>query len=129
MKNRYLYPPTWDEVSLGVKQEAEWKCELCGEPNNKDTWHILTTAHIIPIGRLIKRWNLIAVCQRCHVGTVEKFSQKLKYLRRVISNPITEEELKALKVIALLTRKEIISKKCNTLNSSQMSLFGATEHY
>lgn len=61
------YSEDWADISLAVKQNAGWKCEICGTPNNFETGHILTVHHLD--GREFNNdpENLIAACQRCHL--------------------------------------------------------------
>ena len=46
-----LYPENWDEISLSVKQNANWTCEWCGRPcrppgvSQKDTEKWLKDNH------------------------------------------------------------------------------------
>ena len=108
--NRKLYPKNWKEISEKVKEKAGYKCELCGHKHEVKGWHILTTAHIIPLTMLCEEWNLIAACQRCHIGRVEKISQKLKFLVAMFNEPdfmITNAELKAY---ATVEKKYLLKK-------------------
>ena len=61
------YPPNWAEIAKQVKDEAEWKCERCGHPHDPANGYMLTTAHMIPDKANVERWNLAALCQRCHL--------------------------------------------------------------
>lgn len=31
MRNRHLYPVNWEEISLSVRQRANWQCQCCGK--------------------------------------------------------------------------------------------------
>ena len=66
------YPKDWPQIAKRVKDEAGWKCERCGEQHNRLTAHVLTVAHLIPDKSLCERWNLAALCQRCHLSTQGK---------------------------------------------------------
>ena len=60
------YPPNWPQVALQVKEEAGWQCERCsvkhgGPPN------VLTVHHLDGNKWNLERWNLAALCQRCHL--------------------------------------------------------------
>ena len=61
------YPDNWVEIARAVKDEAGWKCERCGHPHDPANGYMLTTAHLVPDKSLCERWNLAALCQRCHL--------------------------------------------------------------
>jgi len=70
-EDRALYPKNWKEISLKVKQEQRWKCLFCdaahGQPNPKTgAIVVLTTAHYDGFPGNWERYNLGALCQRCH---------------------------------------------------------------
>ncbi len=73
-ENRILYPKNWKEISKRVRYDlANNKCEICGVPNK--TIHpvtgskvVLTVAHLDQNPRNCKRYNLRAMCQRCHIN-------------------------------------------------------------
>lgn len=80
------------ELSLKCKEQADYKCELCG-------YHALDAHHIIPLeeGGPNTLDNLICVCRSCHRQIhkgVYKFDENLKKFQPVI-NPahiIPDEE-------------------------------------
>lgn len=122
---RENYPDNWDEISLQVKQEAGWKCERCGEPHSVETWHILTTHHIIPDTSLNERWNLIALCQRCNLKAEainRQFRLSLKTWRKYANEDWMMQQLKAY---ASKIREELLKQKRTKSNSKWTSLFGA----
>ena len=66
------YPEDWKEIRQTILERAENKCELCGAENYKPHWKtgnkvILTIAHIDQDRENNKEWNLLALCQRCHL--------------------------------------------------------------
>jgi len=61
------YPANWAEIAKQVKDEAGWKCERCKHPHDPTNGYTLTTAHLIPDKGNCARWNLAALCQRCHL--------------------------------------------------------------
>jgi 5-methylcytosine-specific restriction endonuclease McrA len=68
---RLLYPPDWPTISLKVKEKAGWKCELCGAAHGQPhpitgSIVVLTTHHLDFDPSNCERWNLMALCQRCH---------------------------------------------------------------
>lgn len=62
------YPQHWAQIAKLVKDEAEWKCERCGHPHDFDSKHVLTVHHLDGDKSNCERWNLAALCQRCHLS-------------------------------------------------------------
>ena len=71
--DRRRYPPDWDEIARRVKDEADWKCEVCGlqcrRPGEPFDTHrrTLTVAHLDHTPENCERSNLKAMCPRCHL--------------------------------------------------------------
>jgi hypothetical protein len=63
-----LYPGNWHEIARRVKDEADWRCEQCGHPHAPDVGYSLTVHHIDGDPRNSCSWNLVALCQRCHLS-------------------------------------------------------------
>lgn len=68
-RHRGEYPPDWPEIAKRVKDEEGWKCERCTEPHDPDprTGNTLTVHHLDGDKSNVERWNLAALCQRCHL--------------------------------------------------------------
>lgn len=70
---RYRYPSNWDEIAFKVKQEAGWKCQVCGKqcrrPGEPFDTHrrTLTVAHLDHVPEHMERSNLMAMCAPCHL--------------------------------------------------------------
>ena len=87
------YPENWPEISLGVKEEAGWRCVRCRHPDfspeersekNQCGWRIcddlcrhgrrvflkrvLTVHHLDSEKANVRWWNLAALCQVCHLS-------------------------------------------------------------
>jgi len=62
------YPPDWREISYSVKAEHRWKCERCGHPDDRAAGYLLTVHHLDGNKSNCERWNLAALCQRCHLS-------------------------------------------------------------
>lgn len=62
------YPHDWKALSLLVKQEAEWRCARCGAPNHYASHYVLTVHHFDGDKANCARWNLMPLCQRCHLS-------------------------------------------------------------
>ena len=73
------YPDNWDEIAFAVKEAAGWKCERCGHPHEVETGYVLTVAHMIPDKSNVEKWNLAALCQRCHLHCQHKIDFEQPY--------------------------------------------------
>ncbi len=71
--DRKRYPANWDEIARRVKDEADWKCEVCGRqcrrPGEPFDTHrrTLTVAHLDHTPENCERSNLKAMCPACHL--------------------------------------------------------------
>lgn len=70
MRNKPVgtYPPDWPDIALRVKEDAGWCCVRCGHPNDRESGHVLTTAHLDNDKSNCRWWNCAALCQRCHLS-------------------------------------------------------------
>lgn len=62
------YPANWVEIAQSVKTAAGWKCIRCGHPHDVDSGHVLTVHHADMNPANCAWWNLLALCQRCHLS-------------------------------------------------------------
>jgi len=78
------YPPDWRQISLRIKQRAEWQCGCLGECGRTHTGRcvaihlgpapasgkrvVLTTAHLDHTPENCADDNLRAMCQACHLA-------------------------------------------------------------
>ena len=68
-KFKGVYPPEWTkEFRDGIRREAGNKCERCGHPHEPAAGYSLTVHHLDNNKGNIARWNLAALCQRCHLA-------------------------------------------------------------
>jgi len=61
------YPADWPLIAFRVKDRAAWRCVRCSRhhaPRNGDT---LTVHHLDGDKANCAKWNLAALCQRCHL--------------------------------------------------------------
>lgn len=67
MKNTFSndYTADWQEVARATKDEAGWKCIRCGHIHEQG-W-ILTVHHLDGDKANNAWWNVLALCQRCHL--------------------------------------------------------------
>ena len=61
------YPPNWEEISNTIKEKAGWKCIRCNHPHDPKAGYGLTTHHLDLNKSNCEWWNLVALCQRCHL--------------------------------------------------------------
>jgi len=61
------YPEDWPEIALRVKSEASWKCERCHHGHDPSHGYTLTVHHLDHDKGNEAKWNLAALCQRCHL--------------------------------------------------------------
>ena len=66
------YPNNWKTIREKILKRANNRCELCNAENYTPHWKtgsrvILTVAHIDQNTLNNKDYNLLALCQRCHL--------------------------------------------------------------
>lgn len=61
------YPPDWPEISERVKVEANYHCIRCGHIDDAEAGFMLTVHHLDLNKSNCVWWNLVALCQRCHL--------------------------------------------------------------
>src|SRR5262245_40846404 len=62
------YSPDWPEIAKCVKDAAGWKCVRCNKAHTREDWRILTVHHWDGDKSNNAWWNLMALCQRCHLS-------------------------------------------------------------
>lgn len=62
------YPAHWPDIALTVKRDANWECIRCGHGHDPATGYCLTVHHFDGDKGNCQRWNLMALCQRCHLS-------------------------------------------------------------
>lgn len=62
------YPENWKEIATRVKDEAGWKCIRCGHAHDTPAGYMLTVHHLDGNKSNCAWWNLVALCQRCHLS-------------------------------------------------------------
>lgn len=61
------YPREWPDIAWQVKQAAEWRCVRCGQVHNPTAGYTLTVHHLDLNKANCTWWNLLPLCQRCHL--------------------------------------------------------------
>ena len=88
------YPENWKDIATGIKEDAGWKCEVCGKqcyfPGEKheDTRKTLTVAHINHVEMDCRPENLVAACSVCHL----KYDAERKRWQRIAKKRIASKE-------------------------------------
>ncbi len=77
------YAKDWSEISLGVKEAALWRCIRCGHDHSRETGHVLTVHHFDGDKANNALWNLMALCQRCHL----KFQARVDPAQGLLVHP------------------------------------------
>lgn len=62
------YPEDWTEIATAVKDAANWHCIRCKHKHCIETHHVLTVHHLDGDKSNCRWWNLLALCQRCHLS-------------------------------------------------------------
>lgn len=74
VRDRWLYPPNWDEMARACKQRAGWQCEFCGVPHGtpavSERTGVVYTIYLAAAHLDHDPWNaepqLAALCPSCH---------------------------------------------------------------
>lgn len=61
------YPPDWKDISKAVREAAGWRCVRCSHPHEPETGYCLTVHHADMNPSNNRWWNLLPLCQRCHL--------------------------------------------------------------
>ena len=83
------YPADWYEIATAIKDAAEWRCERCRHPHDTPTYRaecdelcdhalypnqaVLTVHHLDMNPANCEPWNLVALCQACHLSVQGRF--------------------------------------------------------
>lgn len=73
------YPSNRDELHDQVRREAGGKCIRCGHPDDVATGHVLTVHHFDGDKSNSAWWNLMALCQRCHLKVQGRVNPEITY--------------------------------------------------
>lgn len=61
------YPDDWRQIAGRVKAEAGWRCVRCHHRHDPETGYTLTVHHLDLNPSNNRWWNLLPLCQRCHL--------------------------------------------------------------
>lgn len=62
------YPANWNQIAIAVKNDAGWCCVRCGHDHDPASGYTLTVHHLDMNPANSAWWNLLALCQRCHLS-------------------------------------------------------------
>jgi hypothetical protein len=74
------YPPNWKEIALAVKDAANWKCVRCEHPHDIEGGFMLTVHHLDLNKSNCAWWNIVALCQKCHLKIQHKVVMEQPYM-------------------------------------------------
>lgn len=73
------YPKDWQEIARRVKDEANWRCIRCNHGNDLQNGYVLTVHHLDMNPANNKWWNIVCLCQRCHLKVQAKLNPDRPY--------------------------------------------------
>lgn len=79
-KQRGEYASNWPEISANTKDAAGWACVRCRTAHNPSSGHTLTVHHFDGDRCNNEPWNLMALCQRCHLRIQAKVDPQVPLL-------------------------------------------------
>ena len=62
------YPENWNEIATGAKDSVSWICIRCDHPHDVKHGYVMTVHHFDGDKANCEWWNLIPLCQRCHLS-------------------------------------------------------------
>lgn len=74
------YPPDWKAISDDVKDRAGRRCIRCNHADDRETGHVLTVHHFDGNKSNCRWWNLLALCQRCHLKVQSRVNPEQPYM-------------------------------------------------
>ena len=74
------YPANWSDIADRVKGAASWHCIRCGHGHDFYSRHVLTVHHWNGDKSDCRWWNLLALCQRCHLNIQARVDPEQPYM-------------------------------------------------
>ena len=74
------YPDNWPQIARECKDAAGWRCIRCKHVHEVKTGYVLTVHHWDGDKANGKWWNLLALCQRCHLHIQAKVDPNQPYM-------------------------------------------------
>ena len=66
------YPADWATISRAVREASGWRCIRCDHPHDPTAGYTLTIHHADMDPGNSAWWNLLPLCQRCHLHIQHK---------------------------------------------------------
>lgn len=79
LHTRGTYPENWAHIAHGVKERARWRCIRCKHDHDFNSGHVLTVLHFDGDKDNCEWWNLMALCQRCHLQVQGRVNPEIPY--------------------------------------------------
>lgn len=73
------YSDDWDEIGDRVRAEAGGKCIRCAHEHDPENGYALTVHHFDGNKSNNEWWNLMALCQRCHLKVQGRVNPEIVY--------------------------------------------------
>lgn len=73
------YSADWDEIGDRVRAEAGHRCIRCGRGHDPAAGYALTVHHFDGNKANNEWWNLMALCQRCHLRVQGRVNPQITY--------------------------------------------------
>jgi hypothetical protein len=67
-KGSGAYPQDWKAIATAIKEAAGWRCVRCDHPHDPPAGFCLTVHHLSMNKADCAWFNLVALCQRCHLS-------------------------------------------------------------
>ena len=80
MKHYGEYPENWKLIARTTKDAANWRCIRCKAEHDRRDWTILTVHHLDGNKSNCRWWNLLALCQRCHLSIQGRVDPNMPYI-------------------------------------------------
>jgi hypothetical protein len=74
------YPTDWKAIATSVKAMACWRCVRCLRRHSPATGYCLTVHHFDGDPANCELWNLMALCQRCHLSVQNRVDPRRSLL-------------------------------------------------
>lgn len=71
------YSGDWNKIARSTKDAADWRCVRCDHPHCTNTGHVLTVHHFDGDKSNNALWNIMALCQRCHLSVQARVDPRI----------------------------------------------------
>lgn len=79
ISGEYIAPKERKALHNAVREQADGKCIRCGHVHEVVTGYVLTVHHFDGNKANNEWWNLMALCQRCHLKVQGRVNPNLPY--------------------------------------------------